>query len=56
MSPDPDGIRFWYLGQYSMASIANTNWGTYIGSLTLSPDLSCTEPIVFQTYLPGIRK
>ena len=52
---DPDGITFWYLGQYSknITNAQNTNWGTYAGSFTLSPDLSCARPgFDHQAHLP----
>lgn len=37
MTVDPDGVTFWYLGEYSK-NTGNTNgrWGTYIGYLTTS--------------------
>lgn len=47
MSVDPDGVTFWYLGEYSKENVTNTsaNWGTYIGSLSfancsLAPDFN----------------
>jgi hypothetical protein len=58
MTPDPDGIRFWYVGEYSSSSVAtnNTNWGTYVASFTLSPNLSCLEPTWSHHYLPAIHR
>jgi hypothetical protein len=35
MTIDPDGVTFWYLGEYSKA-IAGTNWGNYIGSFSFA--------------------
>lgn len=56
MSPDPDGIHFWYIGQYSQATAATTNWATYIGSFVLSRDLSCAEPTTDWLFLPTIQR
>jgi hypothetical protein len=53
MSPDPDGIRFWYIGQYSMASGANTNWATYIGSFADYPNSAAALVPQFTTGAPG---
>ena len=55
---DPDGITFWYLGQYSKDIVNgdNTNWGTYAGSFTLSPDLTCNPPTASHlVHLPLVR-
>lgn len=38
MTIDPDGLTFWYLGEYSK-NMGGTNWGNFIGSFTF-PD--CT--------------
>ncbi len=32
MTIDPNGTKFWYMGQYSKLLVADPNWGTYIGS------------------------
>ena len=35
MTIDPDGIRFWYLGQYSKnTGTTSGRWGTYVGSFS----------------------
>ena len=59
MTIDPDGITFWYLGEYSK-NVANTGakWGTYIGSVsfpecTITPDFSLRAvPSVQEICLP----
>jgi hypothetical protein len=55
MTIDPDGVTFWYLGEYSKNNgNPSTNWGDWIGSLTLdcSPaaavapsSLNSTQPV-----------
>jgi hypothetical protein len=39
MTIDPDGLTFWYLGEYSKNITAPAKWGTYIGSFAYP---SCT--------------
>lgn len=56
MTPDPDGLRFWYVGEYSTLATTRANWGTYVASFTLSPDLHCTEPTTDHVYLPAISR
>ncbi|MBX3059022.1 MAG: carboxypeptidase regulatory-like domain-containing protein [Anaerolineae bacterium] len=41
MTIDPDGVTFWYLGQYSKDITGSARWGNYIGSFTY-PD--CAPP------------
>ncbi len=42
MTVDPDGVTFWYLGEYSKnTGTTSGRWGTYIASMTLG---SCTPP------------
>lgn len=37
MTIDPDGLTFWYLGQYSKnTGTTNGRWGTYIGAFTFN--------------------
>lgn len=50
MTIDPDGVTFWYLGEYSKNIVFAANWGTYIGSFTYQ---ACAAPnlIVQPTYL-----
>jgi hypothetical protein len=55
MTVDPDGERFWYLGQYSKNIVAGANWGTYIGSFAYA---SCQSPPFVATdfaFLPLVR-
>ncbi len=33
MTVDPDGVTFWYLGEYSKDTITSRNWGTFVGSV-----------------------
>jgi hypothetical protein len=42
MTIDPDGVTFWYLGEYSknIVNFANTYWGTYIGSFSFDSCVS----------------
>lgn len=44
MTVDPDGMTFWYLGEYSKVVGAGANWGTFIGSLTFA---GCSADEVF---------
>ncbi|MCB8959714.1 MAG: hypothetical protein H6651_05340 [Ardenticatenales bacterium] len=34
MTIDPDGLRFWYIGEYSKDIATASRWGTYIGAFT----------------------
>jgi len=44
MTIDPDGVTFWYLGQYSKnTGTTNGRWGTYIGSYSYP---ACTADAV----------
>ena len=36
MTVDPDGVTFWYLGEYSKDTGAISKWGTYIGSFSFA--------------------
>lgn len=60
MTIDPDGLRFWYIGEYSTSATAATdaaNWGTYVGSFLLSADLGCSQPLLDQKlFLPALRQ
>ncbi|GAB4155231.1 MAG: hypothetical protein Fur0021_22470 [Candidatus Promineifilaceae bacterium] len=61
MSVDPDGVTFWYLGEYSKQDVVNqsANWGTYVGSLTfagcsVAPDFNLTAtPEVRNVCIPN---
>ena len=45
MTVDPDGMRFWYLGEYSKdRGGSSTRWGTYISELTFG---DCTSSATF---------
>ncbi|MBE7528546.1 MAG: hypothetical protein HND44_23745 [Chloroflexi bacterium] len=46
MTIDPDGLTFWYLGQYSKNITGNARWGNYIGSFTY-PDCAPTPPTTY---------
>lgn len=47
---DPDGVTFWYLGEYSKnTGTTQGRWGTYIASMTLG---SCTPPTPTPTNTP----
>jgi hypothetical protein len=56
MTPDPDGLRFWYVGQYSSDDPVRANWATFVGSFTLSPTLSCGELTTDFVYLPQVSR
>lgn len=56
MTPDPDGLTFWYVGEYSTSASTRANWGTYVGSFTVSRDMRCLEPTIAWQYLPVIRR
>jgi hypothetical protein len=44
MTIAPDGLTFWYLGQYSKnTGTSNGRWGTFIGSFSY-PDCTITQP------------
>ncbi|MCL4267672.1 MAG: hypothetical protein KJ069_31155, partial [Anaerolineae bacterium] len=55
MTIDPDGLTFWYLGEYSKNITGAARWGNYIGSFTY-PD--CTSgagnPSIVLTKTVGI--
>jgi hypothetical protein len=54
MTIAPDGITFWYVGQYSKnTGNSSGRWGTYIGSFMTSP---CVNPadLTEKAYLPAI--
>ncbi|MCA9939821.1 MAG: hypothetical protein KC418_14355 [Anaerolineales bacterium] len=59
MTIAPDGLTFWYLGQYSKnTGSSNGRWGTYVGSYTFP---SCTlapppTPGPIKANLPAIFK
>jgi hypothetical protein len=55
MTIDPDGERFWYMGQYSkITGSSNGRWGTYIGSFSFP---ACTAPVLsHKHYLPLLNK
>lgn len=42
MTVDPDGVTFWYLGEYSKDNGNSRNWGTYIGAASF-PDCTATR-------------
>jgi hypothetical protein len=44
MTIDPDGERFWYVGQYSkITGNSNGRWGTYVGSFSFP---TCVAPVL----------
>lgn len=53
MTIDPDGVTFWYLGEYSKnTGTTSGRWGTYIGSFTypscsggLNPNVQLTKTV-----------
>jgi hypothetical protein len=53
MTIDPDGLTFWYLGQYSKNIAGNARWGNYIGSFTYpnctagggNPEITLTKTV-----------
>ena len=54
MTIDPDGVTFWYLGEYSKdTGTTNGRWGNYIGSFTypscsgsgVTPDITLTKTV-----------
>ena len=61
MSVDPNGVTFWYLGEYSKLDVTNqsANWGTYIGSLSfegcsVAPDFALSAtPEVRNVCIPN---
>jgi hypothetical protein len=57
MTVDPDGLRFWYVGEYPTSSSANTNWGTYVGSFLMSTNLGCNRPVLDEVlFLPAVKQ
>ncbi len=36
MAIDPDGVTFWYAGEYSKETGAGTKWGNYVGSFAFA--------------------
>jgi hypothetical protein len=52
MTIDPDGERFWYLGEYPVDNGLSTNWGTWVASFTLD---SCggdpgVDPVSIESF------
>lgn len=53
MRVDPDGVTFWYLGQYSKdTGTSNGRWGTYISALDFGSCTPMTEPDPTKTPQP----
>lgn len=47
MTIDPDGLTFWYLGEYSkVTGNVNGRWGNYIGSFTYPNCVISTNPSI----------
>ena len=44
MTADPDGVTFWFLGEYSKDTISSRNWGNYVASVTFA---GCTPGGLF---------
>lgn len=56
MTIDPDGVTFWYLGEYSKnTGTANGRWGTYIAAMTLGT-CGTTPPEEFLIFLPFVMR
>lgn len=57
MTIDPNGLTYWYLGEYSKNIPSSAKWGTYIGSFTM-PGCSTPPPPNLQpyAYLPLINR
>ena len=51
MAIDPDGVTFWYLGQYSKTTGAAADWGTYLGSFSF---VDC-EPLGTEIFADGFE-
>jgi hypothetical protein len=50
MTIAPDGLTFWYLGQYSKnTGTSNGRWGTYIGSFSYR---DCTISLPYDVHIP----
>lgn len=57
MTIDPDGVTFWYLGEYAKTNgNPQTNWGNYIGELTLDCNSNAPEISLDKTVgtTPGV--
>lgn len=62
MTIDPDGLTFWYLGEYSKNVSSFARWGTYIGSFTyatcqveVTPAIEVSPESVSGTQLPDVQ-
>ncbi len=44
MTVDPDGVTFWYLGEYSKDVASSRNWGNYIAGVSFE---DCTADALF---------
>ncbi|MDT8307464.1 MAG: hypothetical protein RRC07_16145, partial [Anaerolineae bacterium] len=53
LTADPDGVRFWYVGQYSTSATTSTNWGTYVSSFADYPGETGSLIADFDTAAPG---
>lgn len=57
MTIAPNGLTFWYLGEYSKNLAGSTRWGNYIGSFTFP---TCTidppPPLDEDVYLPYLSR
>jgi hypothetical protein len=42
MTVDPDGVTFWYLGEYSKNTVSTRNWGNFIGSVRFDDCVAST--------------
>lgn len=57
MTIAPDGLTFWYLGEYSKNLAGSTRWGNYIGSFTF-PSCTVGPPPTLdeEVYLPYLSR
>lgn len=53
MTIDPDGQTFWYLGEYSKETGAQTKWGDYVGSFSFPACGTPQAPGVASNPAPG---
>jgi hypothetical protein len=44
MTVDPDGLTFWYIGEYSKDIVASANWGTWVGSFSYGCPVIAAAP------------
>ncbi len=59
MAIDPDGLTFWYLGQYSKNLVGTTRWGTHVGAYSYASCVpapaAAVDPVALtHNQAPGI--